>query len=525
MKKVFCYVFMCMVFLVGSVASDADAATVTGIVFEDLNGNQQLDEGEKGIPDILVSNQLDIVKTDASGRYEISLPDEEAVLFVIKPPHYALPVNEDNLPQFYYIHQPEGSPQFSYKGVEPTGDLPEEIHFALLPTKLTNSFDVLVFSDPQPRSKEEIDYVRDDVISELIDTDMAFGITLGDIMFDNLSHYDYYNDIIAQIGIPFYNVPGNHDMNYDAPDDRHSLETYKSIFGPPYYAFEHGMVNFITLDSVNWFGKTEEKRGYYIGKLGDRQLEWIANYLKHIPEDHLIVFTMHIPLYFSQESGDSVNITDREKLFDLLKGRKHLLALAGHMHKFEQVNMDETIGRTDSTPFPMITCAAVCGSWWSGPKDERGIPATVQADGTPNGYHIFSFRGNRFSQTFKPANFDITHQLRITSPRGTIAQSDSSDTQIIVNVFNGNDQSLVEYQIDDRQPVRMQQTSMIDPFVIKYHEQYDELIPGFVSPAKTNHIWTAELPGDLSRGIHTITIRTIDAYGKEYQQSQIFVIE
>ena len=138
---------------------------------------------------------------------------------------------------------------------------------------------------------------------------------------------------------------------------------------------------------------------------------------------------------------------------------------------------------------------------------------------------IFSFRGNRFH---KPSNQPILIspiKLRITSPRGTIAQSDSSDTVIIVNVFNGNDQSLVEYQIDDRQPVRMQQTSMIDPFVIKYHEQYDELIPGFVSPAKTNHIWTAELPGDLSRGIHTITIRTIDAYGKEYQQSQIFVIE
>ena len=57
---------------------------------------------------------------------------------------------------------------------------------------------------------------------------------------------------------------------------------------------------------------------------------------------------------------DSVNITDREKLFDLLKGRKHLLALAGHMHKFEQVNMDETI----DAPIPLPSHDHLCGGLW-----------------------------------------------------------------------------------------------------------------------------------------------------------------
>ena len=116
-----------------------------------------------------------------------------------------------------------------------------------------DTFEVLVFGDPQPRNDKEIGYIRDDVVAEVITTKAKLGIAMGDIMYDDLSLFDRYNSVISQIGIPFYNVPGNHDRNYDASDDAHSLETFKYYFGPAYYSFEYGKVHFIILDDVVHF--------------------------------------------------------------------------------------------------------------------------------------------------------------------------------------------------------------------------------------------------------------------------------
>ena len=56
---------------------------------------------------------------------------------------------------------------------------------------------------------------------------------MGDILFDDLSMFPRYNALIAQIGIPWYNVPGNHELNFEAESDEDSLETFKRFFGPP----------------------------------------------------------------------------------------------------------------------------------------------------------------------------------------------------------------------------------------------------------------------------------------------------
>ncbi|MFO0892092.1 MAG: hypothetical protein U0790_23510 [Isosphaeraceae bacterium] len=58
--------------------------------------------------------------------------------------------------------------------------------------------------------------------------------------------------MIALLDIPRYNVIGNHDLNQEAKDDRHSDETRERIYGPSYYAFDHGLVHFLVLDDVRW---------------------------------------------------------------------------------------------------------------------------------------------------------------------------------------------------------------------------------------------------------------------------------
>ena len=83
---------------------------VSGYVFNDSNQNGIFDNNEKGVPGVLVSNQREVVQTNNKGMYSLPIPSD-AIIFVTKPAGYRVPLNELNLPQFYYIHQPEGSPE------------------------------------------------------------------------------------------------------------------------------------------------------------------------------------------------------------------------------------------------------------------------------------------------------------------------------------------------------------------------------------------------------------------------------
>ena len=102
----------------------------TGVVFADINKNGNRDEGEPGLPHIRVSNQKEIVFMDEDGRWELPASDD-AIFFVIKPSGWTSPLNDNLLPQFYYIHKPAGSPESKYPGVKPTGALPRSIDFLL----------------------------------------------------------------------------------------------------------------------------------------------------------------------------------------------------------------------------------------------------------------------------------------------------------------------------------------------------------------------------------------------------------
>ena len=76
-----------------------------GYVYHDENENLSMDNNEIGIPDVFVSNGVEIVKTDKDGKFRIPVSDD-AIIFVIKPRSWMTPINNLNLPQFYYIHKP-----------------------------------------------------------------------------------------------------------------------------------------------------------------------------------------------------------------------------------------------------------------------------------------------------------------------------------------------------------------------------------------------------------------------------------
>ena len=126
-----------------SFSSCSLAEIAVGRVFIDANQNGLLDSGEIGLPNVHISDGTQVVLTNERGRYEIAI-DPETLLFITKPKVYATPVNAHMLPQFYYIHQPNGSPEgLRYQGIKPTGSLPGTIDFPLIPRPEQKRFEAL----------------------------------------------------------------------------------------------------------------------------------------------------------------------------------------------------------------------------------------------------------------------------------------------------------------------------------------------------------------------------------------------
>ena len=486
-----------------------------GIVFHDTDGTGKRKPNSRGVPGVCISNGREVVKTDKDGKWRLPV-DENCVLFIVKPSGWKTPLSKNFLPQFYYIHSPEGSPEFKYKGLSPTGQLPESIDFPLQPQRESNKFRVILFGDPQPRNQIEIDYISHDVVEQVardvIAVDAKFGLSLGDEMFDDLSLFESLNRTIATIGLPWYNTVGNHDMNYDAKDDEMSTETFKRMFGPTYYSFDYARVHFMVLDDVVWQGA---EQGGYRGEIAAKQLQWIRNDLAEVPMDRLIVIAMHIPL------GSVIN---RGELFRIIENRPYVFSLSAHTHVQANIFYGEKEGWKGATPHHHLNNATVCGSWWQGAPDERGIPHATMSDGGPNGYSIAEFDGNRYKITFRPASRPENEQMSIWIPE-EINPRGATTHEIIVNVFAGSERSTVEMRLNDGDWQKMTQIEGQDPYFLKLKEleALPTPPPGLKLPkaSLTKHLWKINMPS-ISQGTHAIEVRTTDMYGQMYSDRRIF---
>lgn len=77
------------------------AEIISGSVYIERNNNDRRDRIEAGIAGVSVSNGCEVVPTHSGGNYRISI-HETQILFISKPAEFDIPVDENNIPQFYY---------------------------------------------------------------------------------------------------------------------------------------------------------------------------------------------------------------------------------------------------------------------------------------------------------------------------------------------------------------------------------------------------------------------------------------
>ena len=409
------------------VVAGTGADTARGTVFLDANRNAILDAGETGIEGVQVSNGREVVLTGADGSYEIPAYDDMN-LFITKPADHAVPLSEEMVPQFYYVHKVAGSPDLRFGGIEPTGPLPSQINFPLIEDRVGASFDCLVFGDAQPYSNREIGYVRRTAGQMLINRDNANTECLifeGDVMGDDLSLYPRFKEIIAKGGVPQYFVAGNHDLDFDAETDQHSFDTFRREWGPEYYSFDIGDVHFVVLDNVRYPCNGIDDHAFcdpsksptYNGVIHNRQMAWLANDLANVPADKLIVLNAHIPFQTFTDNTAAKHQTDNfAELAALVEGRP-TLGLSGHTHTTENLvvgtsyeGWEENTGLAEA-PFHQIVTGAISGSWWTGDRNTDGVPHGTQRLGSPRGYYQLSFTGPQYVDTYHAFGKDGDEQL------------------------------------------------------------------------------------------------------------------
>ncbi|HEY4559643.1 MAG TPA: metallophosphoesterase N-terminal domain-containing protein, partial [Lysobacter sp.] len=304
-------VALCLALAAGAV--QAQAAACSGVVYEDRNRDGTRDANDRGLPGIHVSDGVSIATTDRDGRYRLPSGGERT-RFVIKPAGFDVLRATNGLPAFWRRSADGACPDF---GLVRASKAPAEL-------------DVLVFADTQTKSMTDVDYYARDIVEPLRRAGAGraqLGMTLGDIVDDDVSLYPAVTEVTARLGLPWLHVPGNHDVDAGVASDEEALSSFHRHFGPDTFAWEETQADFLMLDDVV---SLPGQRPAYVGGLREDQFAFIEAYLATRDPKRLLVVGVHIP--FFPVGGESFRTADRERLFAMLAGVPRVLLLSAHGH-------------------------------------------------------------------------------------------------------------------------------------------------------------------------------------------------
>ena len=361
---------------------DENQEVIDGVAFVDEDQDSVQDENERGLVGVSVSNGRDVTKTDGQGRYELPAFDNMTVS-VTQPRGYQVPVDGDNVAQFFYHHLPAGSPELKFGGISPTGPLPDQVNFPLVQSGLTQSPEqhCVIGGDVQTYDQDEVEYARIGAFADLAArTDYAGcgALFIGDVVGDDLSLYPQTRELAGMLNGPARFLPGNHDLDFDATTSEHTFDTFKAKLGPEYYSYDAGKAHVVALNTVEFPTKLPARKGDYTGSLDEQQLEWLRNDIAQVPQNQLIVLAAHIPLLDYADQGSSKHqVAQVKEIYKILEGRE-VVALGGHTHSIENLREGDSLAGwselfgIEALPFTHITAGAPA----TGTPDARPTRAT-----------------------------------------------------------------------------------------------------------------------------------------------------
>lgn len=441
--------------------------------------------GSQGLAGVSVSDGLQVVVTGPDGHFELITDAARKYVMVSPPRGYDFPV------------QPAGTFRL-FERLAPDARGEQAVRFDL-PRLRTNDthHGLIVLGDPQTQDRDEMGRFHAETVPDVIETlkgfgDLPmFGVTNGDIMYDDLSLYPEYERAVTRMGIPFAQVVGNHDLDQKVAGDGASTATFERHFGPRYYSFNRGEFHYVLLDDVFWHGSG------YIGYVTEDQLQWLAADLARVEKGAPVLVFMHIPVmptYFARQGTrpeNTILVTNREPLLRLLEPYNAMIVSA-HVHENDHF--------LHGTRLREWNIGTSCGAWWTG---------DICYDGTPNGYGILDVTGSSLRWLYKATGKGPGYQFKV-HPRGTDA---SAPDEVVANIWNWAPDWTVTCYVNGERQGPMARRTGLDPDSVVQHTGPD--LPkkrGWIDPVRTSHLFYAPVPADARE----VVVEAKDPWGGVY---------
>ena len=361
----------------------------------------------KGLPGVVVSDGIDVVKTDSKGVYQLKSKKYHGYVFVSTPSGYE-PITNGILPKFHAL-------------LKSGATVAERVDFQLKKVDGQENHRMLMLgdihlADRTDDKKQFGDFVKDINATVAATPGKVYAMTLGDMTWDlywlvnNYSFKEYLKDDASKIkGVMIYHTIGNHDHSMYYMGDFDTVKEYKEYIGPTYYSFNIGKVHYVVLDDVectNSKPSTDDKGNKcyersYDGHIVSDELTWLKKDLASVPNGTPLVVAMHIPLY--NENG-TPRISESSAFENILKAYPEVHLYTAHTH---------TIYNTDKLSTGHVfehNAGSICGTWWWSAKETPGVH--IGQDGSPGGYTVMDVTGTAFKWQYKATGAESDYQFR-----------------------------------------------------------------------------------------------------------------
>jgi Calcineurin-like phosphoesterase/N terminal of Calcineurin-like phosphoesterase len=359
------------------------AIPLSGYVFHDKNNNGIKDNDEEGIQGVAISDQVDVVQTNAEGLYQLDAKGY-GLVFISMPDGY-------KAGKSYYVKTRDA--------VNGTWNVP------LIKINIPAEFKFVHASDTH---LSEASLNRTQRLKALADSlKPEFVLVTGDLIKDALrvpereaaSLYELYIRETKKFTMPVWSAAGNHEVFgierqsslVSKKNPLYGKKMFHHYLGPNYYSFNYGGIHFIALDDIDY-----EDLWYY-GHVDSVQVAWLKKDLAAVPSTVPVITFAHMPMFsgglsfsnFEEEGpGRTLErqngklhyrhvVSNAQELLAILQTHPYPISLAGHFHS-RQVFSFESTGQ--KTRFEQA--AAVVGNGGEGSIEMRsGITHYTVKDG------------------------------------------------------------------------------------------------------------------------------------------------
>lgn len=441
------------------------------------------DENGRGIAGVVVNDGFNFTKTDSKGAWTLNTDTTESKYVSISVPSaYSLP-QHDGLADGYYV---------PVKGLSSAGGKHD---FTLSKrAKAADNFYYIAVSDPQVRNAHEMKRWRQEAVADLttvIDSlkrsREVVGMTLGDLVFDQMPLFDEYKTSLKNTGATFFQCIGNHDFD-KSYQDLHNMAkgtpvyaemVFNRYFGPTDYSFNIGKAHVITIKNLNYVGN----RAYIECITGD-QIAWLKKDLSYVPKGSLVILNMHAAAWNKVENGG--NLRNADALKDVLKDY-NVHVFDGHTHFFQNNEVAPNLYEHN--------IGAACGAWWAG---------WVNQCGAPNGYMIVDVNGDKLKWHYKGTRRSLSYQFHLYNKGEFTAQN----SFVVANIWDWDSTCKAVWYQDGKLMGDMEQFTGSD------EERASQFKDRSRAP-KTAHLFRA-LPAD---GAKTVKVVFTNRFGEKYSQT------